>query len=269
MSPDKDVLEYLNRHNVEKAIITTINRAKFYPEEDKSGIKTSPKITNISEALENFKKVMLRGQLPHQDVIDIANKAPDRFFKMFWFNPNVKSEEEEKNYKILEEHFKLGFCGVKIHPMFHLLRIPRDIIKLTSYIQEYDKNLLLFIHSAPNISISKGVSARDIAKLAKKFPNLRIIVGHSAYTMEFSIDVVFNLKKFQNVYFETSASASLGIYNIIKGIGHKRVLFGSDAPVVSPLQLEIDKILTLPISDIEKQDVLYNNVNKLLEFCRK
>ena len=87
--------------------------------------------------------------------------------------------------------------------------------------------------------------------------------------MEFSIDVVFNLKNFTNVYFETSASASFGIYNIIKAIGYKRVLFGSDAPVVSPLQLEIDKILTLPITGEEKQDVLYNNVNKLLEFCRK
>ena len=269
MGDSKNIVEYMDKHNVENAIITTINRAKFYPKEDKSGNKTTPKITNISEALENLKKVMLRGQLPHQDVLLAANKAPDRFFKMFWFNPNLKPEEEENNYKILEEHFKMGFIGVKIHPMFHLLRVPRDILKLTSFIQEYNKDLPLFIHSAPNISISKGVSARDIAKLAKKFPDLRIIVGHSAYAMEYSIDVVFNLKKFTNVYFETSASASYGIYNIIKAIGHKRVLFGSDSPVVSPVQLEIDKILTLPISEVEKQNILYDNVNQLLEFCRK
>ena len=264
----KNIIEYMDRHNVEKAIITTINRAKFYPKEDKDG-GSSTKITNMSEALENFKRVMLKGQLPHQDVIDIADKAPDRFFKMFWFNPNLKPEEEENSYKILEEHFKMGFIGVKIHPMFHLLRIPRDIIKLSSFIQEHDENLIIFIHSAPNISISKGVSARDIAKLAKKFPNLRIIVGHAAYSMEYSIDVVFNLKQFHNVYFETSASASFGIYNILKAIGHKRIIFGSDSPVVSPLQLEIDKILTLPISHEEKIDILYNNVYELLEFCRK
>ena len=69
--------------------------------------------------------------------------------------------------------------------------------------------------------------------------------------------------------YRTSASASYGIYNILKAVGHKRILFGSDSPVVSPIQLEIDKILTLPISNVEKQEILYNNVSKLLEFCRK
>ena len=258
----------MDAHNVEKTIITTISRAKFHSDKDKSREDESGS-NNLIKIMENFKKVMLTGQLPHKDVIEIANKAPERFFKMFWFNPNLNPEEEESNYNILEDHFKMGFCGVKVHPMFHLLRIPRDILKLASFIQQYNKELILFIHSAPAISISQGVSTKDIARLAKKFPNLRIIVGHAAYSMEYSIDVCFILKKYENVFFETSASASYGIYNIFKAIGHKRILFGSDAPVVSPLQLEIDKILTLPISKDEKQDILYNNVNQLLEFCRK
>ncbi|TFG21581.1 MAG: hypothetical protein EU529_13205 [Promethearchaeota archaeon] len=81
--------------------------------------------------------------------------------------------------------------------------------------------------------------------------------------------VAFNLKKFKKVYFETSASASFGIYNRFKAVGSKHILFGSDSQVVSPIQLEIDKILTLPISNEVKQDIFYNNVNKLTEFCRK
>ena len=256
----------MDRFNVEKAIITTINRAKFF---SKNGEKKVFERKNIADVLKNFKKVMLKGQLPHQDVIDVANKAPERFYKLFWFNPNLHPEEEESNYKILEDHFKKGFCGVKIHNIFHMFRVPRDILKLSSFIQEYNKDIILCIHSAPNTSFFRGVSCKEIAKLASKFPELRIIVLHAAYSMEYSIDVCFNLKKFKNVYFETSASASYGIYNIIKSIGHKRVLFGSDSPVVSPIQIEIDKILTLPISEVEKQDILYNNVNQLLDFCRK
>ncbi|TFG21578.1 MAG: hypothetical protein EU529_13190 [Promethearchaeota archaeon] len=257
----------MDRFNVEKAIITTINRAKFFQKNDNSE-NVNPLENNMADLLKNFKKVMLKGQLPHQDVIDIANKAPERFYKLFWFNPNLEPDEEEANYKILEEHFKKGFCGVKIHNIFHMFRVPRDILKLVSFIQEYNKNLILFIHSAPDTSFFKGVSCRDIAKLAKKFPELRIIVGHAAYSMEFSIDVTLILKKYQNSYFETSASVSFGIYNIFKAVGSKRILFGSDSPVVSPIQLEIDKILTLPISNEAKQDILYNNVNKLLEFCQ-
>ena len=269
LSPDNNVLEYMDRFNIEKAIITTINRAKFFQKNDKSG-NINPLENNMADILKNFKKVMLKGQLPHQDVIDIANKAPERFYKLFWFNPKLEPEEEESNYKILEEHFKKGFCGVKIHNIFHMFRVPKDVLKLVSFIQEYNKNLILFIHSAPDTSFFKGISCRDIAKLAKnqEFQGLRIIVGHAAYCMEYSMDVVFNLKKFKNVYFETSASASFGIYNIFKAVGSKRILFGSDSPVVSPIQLEIDKILTLPITNEQKQDIFYNNVNRLLEFCQ-
>ncbi|MFX1392725.1 MAG: amidohydrolase family protein [Promethearchaeota archaeon] len=269
LSPHKNVLEYMDRFNVEKAIITTINRAKFFKKNDKSERINPFESENISNIMENFKDIMLKGQLSHQDVIDIANKAPERFFKFFWFNPNLKPEEEESNYKILENHFNKDFIGVKIHNIFHMFRVPRDILKLISFIQDYNKNIILFIHSAPNTSFFRGITCKEIAKLATKFPELRIIVGHAAYCMEYSLDVAFNLRKFKNVYFETSASASYGIYNIIKAAGHKHILFGSDSPVVSPIQLEIDKILTLPISNVEKQDILYNNVNKLLEFCRK
>ncbi len=253
----------MDKFNVEKAIITTINRTKFPSNND------TQKSNNLSDVLDHFKKVMLKGQISHQDVIDIAKKAPDRFFKFFWFNPNISPEEEQSSYKILANHFDLGFCGVKIHPVFHLVRIPKDLIKVVSFMQEYNKELILYIHSAPRTSIFNGVSPRDIAKLAKKFPNLRIILGHAAYSMEYAMEVGMSLKDYKNIFFETSASVSYGIYRLIRMIGDQRIIFGSDSPVVSPIQIEIDKILTLPISDEEKQDILYNNVNKLLEFWRK
>ena len=50
----------------------------------------------------------------------------------------------------------------------------RDILKLVSFIQEYNKDLILLIHSAPNTSFFKGISCNEIAKLAKSNPGLRI-----------------------------------------------------------------------------------------------
>lgn len=48
-------------------------------------------------------------------------------------------------------------------------------------------------------------------------------------------------------------------------VGHKRILYGSDSPTASTLPIEIDKIITLPkISNEQKQDILYNNVNNLI-----
>ena len=75
----------------------------------------------------------------------------------------------------------------------------------------------------------------------------------------------FVLKEYKNVFFETSCSVSFGIYNLIRAIGHKRILFGSDSPTASALPLEIAKITTLPrISEDQKQDILYKNVSELL-----
>ncbi|GAH64466.1 unnamed protein product, partial [marine sediment metagenome] len=118
----------------------------------------------------------------------------------------------------------------------------------------------------PKTSFFGGVSTRDIANLASKNPNLRIIVGHAANTMSYALDVGMTLRRYENIYFETSCSVSFGIYNLIKTIGHEKILFGSDSPTASTLPIEIEKILSLPrISHEEKQDILYNNVNTLLE----
>ncbi|GAG28243.1 unnamed protein product, partial [marine sediment metagenome] len=163
----EDVIDYMDRFNVEKAIITTINRAKLHEKQKQNASKVE-QVNKIQRFMDNFKKSLPEGQLSHQDVMDIANKAPDRFFKFFWFFPKVKPEEEEKNYKILEEHFKKGFCGVKIHSAYSLIKIPKDIIKLVSFMQDYDKNLILFIHSMPKTAFFSGVSSKNIATLAKK-----------------------------------------------------------------------------------------------------
>lgn len=266
LDPDKNILDYMDRYNVEKAIITTIHRTKYQGSEN--SVNTENQINNSQlNMFQRFKNILLKGQISHQDVIDIAKRAPDRIYKFFWFNPRIDSPEEvESNYKILEDHFKKGFCGVKIHSAFSQIKVPKDIIDLVTFMQEYDKNLILFIHSLPKTSLFKGITSQDIANLAKKFPNLKIIVGHSAYAMEFAIEVGITLRDYQNLFFETSCSVSFGIYNILKSVGHKRVIFGSDSPTASPLPVEIAKIMTLPkISKQQKIDIFYNNISGILE----
>ncbi len=265
LNPDENIINYMDRFNVEKAIITTINRTKYHDRQKETAFEMDEK-TEVTQFMDSFKRLMPKGQLDHQDVIDYAKKAPERFYKFFWFNPKLDPEEEEANYRILEEHFNKGFCGVKIHSAFNLIKIPRDIIKLVSFMQDFDKNLLFYIHSLPKTSLFSGVSTRDIVNLAEKFPDLRIIVGHAGYAMEYAMEIGLTLAKYKNIYFETSCSLSFAIYSLIKTVGHKRIVFGSDAPTASTLPIEIDKILTLPrISKELKQDILYNNILNLLK----
>ena len=122
LKPHEDIISYMDQYNVEKAIITTINRAKYHSKQKEfaSNIDENDKFTKY---LNDIKKLFPKGQLSHQDVIDIANKVPNRLYKMFWFNPKLNLDEEEENYRILEEHFKKGFIGVKIHGSFNFFKL--------------------------------------------------------------------------------------------------------------------------------------------------
>ena len=260
-------MEYLDTFNVKKAIITTINRAassKIYTENVDNGKDGDNEKDRVKRAFENLRKLMPKGQLDHQDVIDISERDPERFYKFFWFNPKIDPEQEEYNYKILENHFENGFCGVKVHSGINLVKIPRDILKLASFMQDFNKKFPIFIHFTPKFSAFGGISSKDIAKLAKNFPELPIIIGHAGLSMEFAIDFGLTLKQYKNVYFETSCSIPYALFSLIKKIGHRSLLFGSDAPVTNPLKLEIDKILCLPITNDQKQDIFYNNVNSII-----
>ena len=57
LSPDKDILEYMDRFNVEKAIVTTVNRAKFFSKENKDQMKRMFESKNTSDILESLKKL--------------------------------------------------------------------------------------------------------------------------------------------------------------------------------------------------------------------
>ncbi|MFX0011523.1 MAG: amidohydrolase family protein [Candidatus Hermodarchaeota archaeon] len=244
-----------------------MNRAassKIYTKDNINEKGGNSEINPVQKAFENLRKLMVKEQLDHQDVIDLVNRDPNRFYKFFWFNPNIEPEQEEHSYKILETHFNQGFCGVKIHSGIHLVKIPRDVMKLASFMQEYNEKYPLFIHFTPRFSVFGGISSKDIAKLAKTFPNLRIIVGHAGLAMEYAIDFGLMLKQFKNIFFETSCSIPYALFSLIKTVGHRRLLFGSDAPVTNPIQLEIDKILCLPIPSEQKQDIFYNNTNSII-----
>ncbi len=267
LAKDDDLLSYLDRHHVEKAIITTVNRAassKIYANDNNGPGEDASDQNRVKKAFENLRKLMPKDQLDHQDVISISKLDTERFFKFFWFNPKINQDEEDKNYGILEKHFKMGFCGVKVHSGIHLIKIPRDIMSLASFMQEYDKNFPLYIHFTPKFSAFGGISSRDLAKLAQSFPSLNIILGHAGLAMEFAIDFGLSLNQYKNIYFETSCSIPYAILSLVKMVGHKRLLFGSDAPVTNPIQLEIDKIMCLPIKSDQKQDIFYNNTNRLI-----
>ncbi len=260
------LIEYMDQFNIEKAILTTTNRAarpSDYVDKGEKEEEYGDTNNKMLKAFENYKKTMPKGQLDHQDVINLSKKHPDRFYKFFWFNPNMSQDQENDDYRTLENHFDNGFYGVKLHPVLHLIKVPRDVLKLASLLEE--RNKILFLHSYPKVTFFNGMFTKDIVKLAKSFPDLKIIVGHAGYAMEYAMELGMNLKRYENIYFETSCSIPYALFSLIKAVGHERILFGSDSPITNPAQIEIDKILCLPISKEQKQDIFYYNSEKIIQ----
>jgi len=254
-------IEYLNNNGIDKAVVNTLNT------------KANLGILKGGAPQEFFRKMKEPdfnifqdfsecGQPDHRQVIKLAKKYPDRIYPFFWYNPNDPNDpDQQKGLSLVEKHLDNGFCGVKLQHAMTPFKMKR-LYPLAELLSE--KKAPLFIHPTSGIFSTPPTDTFKLAKLAKRFPKLKIIVGHAAYTMEFAIECLLATFSCKNVYFETSVSIPYGIVTFSKIFGPRRVLFGSDSPSAGPFELEYKKILALRIPDKAKQQILYRNISRLL-----
>ena len=119
--------------------------------------------------------------------------------------------------------------------------------------------LPIYIHSGtPVFSLPL-----QIIELAERHPASTLIMGHMGGA-DFYVDVPSSAHRAANVYYETSLTCHIGyVDEIVLQAGHERVLFGSDSPT-SQQAAELLKIRLAILTDAQRQDVLGNNVLRLL-----
>ena len=120
-------------------------------------------------------------------------------------------------------------------------------------------------HRTPvDIHVSSSETVKICEYIAKKLPDLPIIMGHmgerNIYAGKMCIKAA---KKYKNLFLETSLSPYEVVCEAVKTLGAEQIIFGSDAPFRHPLP-ELKKILALPISDEEKELILSKNIQKIL-----
>lgn len=126
----------------------------------------------------------------------------------------------------LTENLFKGFKGVKYHAVYEKMTL--DYLKWVYKTLEYYKRPLI-IHA---LFAEKPKQIKQILKIA---PKLTIVLAHMGrghiYESDMVLDNVKQLKKFGNVYFETSTVGNCQtISDAIDIIGSKRIMFGSDYP---------------------------------------
>lgn len=152
-----------------------------------------------------------------------------------------------------------GMKGVKLHPDFQKFNIDdaENIYRVTA------GRLPVLLHMGDRRYDFS--SPTRLKKMAEKYPE-QIFIG--AHFGGYSVwDKVECLKDLPNVYFDTSSS----LFALEKGraadfihrFGHQRYFFGTDFPMWRHDE-ELKRFLALDLTEEERQDILYNNVAKLL-----
>ncbi|MFO8017284.1 MAG: amidohydrolase family protein [Promethearchaeia archaeon] len=252
-SRDESLLEYMDRYEIDKAAITTLNQNASL----KAFLASSNGNPNDENELERHFQPK---QYNHETVRKLVKKHPDRLIGFFWFNP---ATAEEQDWNVLKTYIeKYGFKGVKTQTFVDQLSIPGDLYSLAEFCIDHD--LPLFIHSGSPFFFQNPVRVKSYYDLAKKYEDLKLILGHAAFTMENTINLLYYFRNFSNVYFETSCSIPYGIMTLIKAMGTDRVIYGSDAPAATNPDIEINKIRMLNLNEKITQQVFYDNFNSLI-----
>jgi uncharacterized protein len=101
----------------------------------------------------------------------------------------------------------------------------------------------------------------QVAILARKFPHLNFIMGHSGAT-DYATDAVPVCKICPNIFIESSFARPLGFFNRCKEVGYHRAVFGSGYPS-NDIAFEVSELKRL-LPEEHCQGVFEANLLKLL-----
>ncbi|MBU0979640.1 MAG: amidohydrolase family protein [Nanoarchaeota archaeon] len=179
-------------------------------------------------------------------VLNAHKKYTDRIIPFFRLNPHTNWKSEAKL------RVEQGFKGVKLHPRSQHFKIS-TASKIFGMAE--DNDLMVMVHTG--LGVPSLVD--DLKKMAKLYPKLRMMLGHSAF-----IDLnegIRELGRFKNVRFEISTIKIFDLFALLKKIPPEKILFGSDTPYYDP-QLSIEMLLDTALMVGKKPQ----EIKKILEF---
>lgn len=184
------------------------------------------------------------------------DKYPDRIKGYFSFNPNYSQEVLPNIDRVLEHS---GYIGFKFLPEYHHYSLVDDgYVKVLEF-ANYHK-LVLLVHTWGGSAYN---STKQVAQILEKYPNIILIMGHSAPgECDLAIDLA---KNYEHAYLDLcDIHRHNGIIDkMVDGAGADKVLFGTDIPWYDPNYC-LGSILYSAISDDEKYKIICGNARRIL-----
>jgi uncharacterized protein len=141
----------------------------------------------------------------------------EKIIPFFRLNP-MHSWKKEFNLRVEQ-----GFKGIKLHPRSQNFKITQSRA-MEVYAECEKNNIIIMMHTGFGLE----EIADDIFTVAKKFPKLKLILGHSGFV---DLDnVIKKMANRDNILFDTSTLKIFDLIDLLKKVDHKKIAFGSDIP---------------------------------------
>lgn len=203
--------------------------------------------------------------LSSSDAIEMAHRAhqafPDRLIPYAYAIPHIAEPAIEHVERAITE---LGFPGIKIHG---------GETRLAEYIIDPVFELAAQ-HNVPCLVDFVG-NADHCKRIAGAFPKTTIIVAHFGQYLSTNRDLIDRFihlaEHHDNLILDTSGVVlPWKITEAVTRIGSDRIAFGIDGPHPYPnlseyAREECQKIQTLPISDVDKENLYWNTIARVLK----
>lgn len=143
--------------------------------------------------------------------------------------------------EIEEAIIKGGFLGCKVYLNFAPPYIPEKEIRIYDFLPPHqlkvlDKlGLIVMLHIPRDRRLKDEVNLCQLLEIERDYPNLKLIVAHvgRAYCPEDVGNAFELLSQTKNMVFDFAANTNTTVFQqLIKAVGPKRILFGSDLPIL-------------------------------------
>ena len=201
--------------------------------------------------------------ISNAEVFEFINQYPDRFIGI----ASVRLDQPVKAVRELRSCvIELGFKGLRIIQwLWNLPATHAYYYPLFAECVELDIPVCMQVgHTGPLRPSEVGRPIPYIDQVALDFPELKIVCGHIGYP--WTTEMIAVATKHSNVYIDTSAYSAnrypSELVSYMKGHGQKKVMFGTNYPMLSPSKC-LDKLPELELGDEVENSFLFQNAKEV------
>ena len=161
----------------------------------------------------------------------------------------------------VDEIIALGLKGVKLHP--DVQKVKLDDPRMHKMYELCEGRLPMLLHTGD--CRYDNSNPNRLIPILEKYPNLTVIGAHFGGWSIWE-EATKQLYSYKNFLVDCSSSlyaiSKEKAKELILAYGTDRVLFGTDYPLWTPEE-EIERFMSLDLTDEQREDILYNNTAKL------